>query len=95
MSFYIKNSSQRKNVDGTLSQVLPVTVGVLRRSVLKPPVLFIFIDDMLDLPVFSTRFCYADDTNLLATGSDVNRNLRGDLYALKLWASDDQLSFKI
>ena len=72
-----------------------MTVGIPRRSVLKPPVLFNFIDDMLDLPVFSTRFCFADDTNLLATGSDVNRNMREDFYALKLWASDDQLSFKI
>ena len=59
-----------------------------------PLFFLIFIDDILvyrNLQAFF--YCYAGDTKLLATGSDLNQNLQDNLDVLKLWASDNQLSF--
>ena len=90
---YLSDRRQRVNIDGFLSDELPVTSGVPQGSVLGPLLFLIYIDDMIRVPEYSQVYCFADDTKLLCCGDSVFGNVQKDLNALRLWSHCNGLSF--
>ena len=90
---YLSSRRQCVNLDGVLSESLPVTSGVPQGSVLGPLFFLIFLDDMIDVPEVSKVFCYADDTKLLCHGEFCLNSAQNDLCSLRLWAYCNYLSF--
>ena len=89
---YLSSRRQCVNLDGVLSESLPVTSGVPRWSALGPLFFLIFLD-MIDVPKVSKVFCYADDTKLLCHGEFRLNSAQNDLCSLRLWAYCNNLSF--
>ena len=89
---YLSHRRQSVNIDGFLSDELPVTSGVPQGSVLGP-LFLIYIDDMIPVPEYSQVYCFADDTKLLCCGDSVFGNVQKDLSAVRLWSHCNGLSF--
>ena len=90
---YLSDRRQRVNIDGFLSDKLPVASGVPQGSVLGPLLFLIYIDDMIRVPQYSQVYCFADDNKLLCCGDSVFGNVQKDLNALRLWSHCNGLSF--
>ena len=82
------NRKQVVVVDGVKSDRLDVKAGVPQGSRLGPLLFIIYMNDIADL-IESDILIFADDTSLLASGSDPNETaemLNRDMERISSWA---------
>ena len=85
---YLSDRSQCTNVKGTLSDPLPVSIGVPQGSILGPLFFLLFINDLpLFLPQNTTLTMFADDTSITQSSSTIHElNARLNLVASGVFA---------
>ena len=82
-------------VDGEKSDTLEVKAGVPQGSRLGPLLFIIYMNDIVD-DIESDILVFADDTSLMASGSDPSETtemLNRDLEKIASWASKWKVSF--
>ena len=88
ISSYLAGRQQVVVVDGVKSDVLDVKAGVPHDSRLGPLIFIIFMNDIID-DIESDILIFADDTSLIASGSDpaeTAQQLNRDLNKISSWA---------
>ncbi|WP_432422663.1 RNA-directed DNA polymerase [Streptococcus dysgalactiae] len=98
LSSYLSLRSQVVNIDGHISQPLPVTSGVVQGSVLGPLLFLLYINDVFTDIRHGTSFLFADDIKIVYPfkPSSVNAtllNITNDLRSLDLWCNAWSMSF--
>ena len=85
---YLSDRSQCTNFKGTLSDPLPVSIGVPQGSILGPIFFLLFINDLpLFLPEHTTLTMFADDTSITQSISTIHElNARLNLVASGVFA---------
>ena len=95
---YLTNRSQKTTFKGSMSDPLPMSVGVPQGSILGPLFFLIFIND---LPFYLSSVSnvsltmFADDTTILTTGSSVQlveRNLNQLAAEVSAWANINRMA---
>ena len=92
---YLYNRKQRVVLNGQSSSWLNVNAGVPQGSVLGPLLFLIYINDLPDNLISSSKL-FADDTSIFSTVLDINRSseaLNQDLLTIKDWATQWKMSF--
>ena len=86
---FLSDRSQCTNFKGTLSDPLPVSIGVPQGSILGPLFFLLFINDLpLFLPQNTTLTMFADDTLIAQSSSTIQElNARLNLVASGVFAS--------
>ena len=85
---YLANRKQCVVVDGVKSSMLEVKAGIPQGSRLGPLLFLIYINDIVN-NIESEIMIFADDTTLLASGSDPNETasqLNRELAKISAWA---------
>ena len=95
---YLTNRSQKTTFKRSMSDPLPMSLGVPQESILRPLFFLIFIND---LPFYLSSVCnvsltmFADDTTILTTGSSVQlvvRNLNQLATEVSTWANINRMA---
>ena len=80
---YLSGRQQFTVLNGVKSDLLPVSMGILRRSVLGPTLLVLFTNDLPSSVPTGSVYMYADDTTIFCVGetaalaiSQLNKSLR-------------------
>ena len=92
--FYLDNRQQFVTTNQNQSNLKPIRVGVRQGSSLGPMFFLIYINDLHN-SLESEQRLFADDTCLLAKGSNSEQfeiNLYAELYHLHTWCSVNKLS---
>ena len=95
---YLSNRTQCVLYDGVSSELLLVKCGVPQGSILGP---LLFLLNVNDLPNAATNLfsvLYADDTNMFASGKDMNNlvsNLNSTLLTVSDWLKANKLSINV
>ena len=92
---YLANRKQCVVVDGVKSSMLEVKAGIPQGSRLGPLLFLIYINDIVN-NIESEIMIFADDTTLLASGSDPNETasqLNRDLAKISAWAEQWKVMF--
>ena len=96
---YLSERKQYVFCNGTVSETLPVSVGVPHGSVLGPLLFLIYVNDMSNvLTEGASVIQYADDTTLYYSTSSVNemcRILSTNLTRIKIWLDSNYLSLNV
>ena len=95
ISSYLAGRKQVVMVDGIKSDTLEVKAGVPQGSRLGPLLFIIYMNDIVD-DIESDILIFADDTSLMASGSDpseTSEKLNRDLEKIASWASKWKVSF--
>jgi hypothetical protein len=95
ISTYLAGRKQVVVVDGVKSNVLNVEAGVPQGSRLGPLLFIIYMNDIV-VDIESDILIFADDTSLLATGSDPTETaeiLNRDLLKISEWATRWKVTF--
>ena len=101
---YLTERSQYVEIDGVISQTLPIITGVPQGSILGPTLFLIYINDINTASDFLKFICYADDTTLKATVSSAKAScgssdikvisdfINGELKRVTDWLDVNKLS---
>ena len=92
---YLSHRKQCVVVDGVKSSLLDVNAGVPQGSRLGPLLFIIYINDIIH-DIESEIMIFADDTTLLASGSDpaeTSAQLNRDLAKISAWAERWKVTF--
>ena len=92
---YLHNRKQRVVLNGQSSSWLNVNAGVPQGSVLGPLLFLIYINDLPENLISSSKL-FADDTSIFSTAFDIKRSgevLNQDLLTIKNWATQWKMSF--
>ena len=93
---YLSGRSQKTQFRGTLSEALPVSVGVPQGSILGPLFFIIHINDLpLELHSDVTSTMFADDTTILVRGPSVtslSTQLNEVARTVSTWADNNRMS---
>jgi Reverse transcriptase (RNA-dependent DNA polymerase) len=94
---YLADRVQCVSVDGVVSEVLPVTAGVVQGSILGPLLFSLFIDDICSQIKACQFHMYADDVQVYTNcrSGDIARcinNLNADLNRIHLWSITNGIS---
>ena len=93
---YLSGRSQKTQFRGTLSEALPVSVGVPQGSILGPLFFIIHINDLpLELHLEVTSTMFADDTTILVRGPSVtslSTQLNEVARTVSTWADNNRMS---
>ena len=95
ISHYLSHRSQRVIVGQSLSEVRNVNAGVPQGSVLGPLLFLIYVNDIADSLVSTTRL-FADDSSLAVSSSDtsvIESTLNNDLKKISSWAKQWLVKF--
>ena len=95
ISSYLAGRKQVVMVDGIKSDTLEVKAGVPQGSRLGPLLFIIYMNDIVD-DIESDILIFADDTSLMASGSDpseTSEKLNRDLEKIASWASKWKVTF--
>ena len=95
---YLQGRQQYVSIAGHNSALKNITIGVPQGSILGPIMFLLYIND---LPLISKLFSsvlYADDTTLLARGTNYNtlvREVNGELPKLHRWLNANRLTLNL
>ena len=91
--FTLMNRSQQVIVDGYMSITAPIISGVPQGTVLGPILFLIFINDIASCVSHSTLRCFADDTRICRSISDLNSvlELQSDLEEVTKWSARNNM----
>ena len=93
---YLSGRSQSVNIEGNISKVLPLNVGVPQGSIFGPLLFIIYTSDLPScIPQNCNLFMYADDSTLTCSSSNVNeieRNLNTSLDRIHNWCVRNKLA---
>ena len=92
---YLSNRSQFTSVDGASSDVEHVDSGVPQGSILGPLLFICYINDLPNFAGDLDTFLYADDTALLAKGTDetiIQNTLQNNFNNILNWLAVNKLS---
>ena len=95
ISTYLSGGKQIVVVDGVISDILSVEAGVPQGSRLGPLLFIIYVNDIID-DLESDILIFADDTTLLASGSDPAETaaiLNRDIEKITSWATKWKVIF--
>jgi len=95
---YLSNRLQCVSINGSDSSYLPLTCGVPQGSILGPLLFLIYINDINVCIKNSLVHNFADDTNILFSGSnykEVAKNINEDLNLLCHWLRASKLSLNV
>ena len=86
---FLTNRSQQVIVDGHMSITAPIISGVPQGTVLGSILFLIFINDIASCVSHSTLRCFADDTRICRSISDLNNvhELQSDLEEVTKWSA--------
>jgi len=94
---YLSNRTQKVDVNGSLSEVKGIDIGVLQGSTLGPILFLCFINDLpLSTNLFSLLF--ADDTACLAAHDDLSQLctfVNTELQKLAIWFKSNKLAVNV
>ncbi|MBM6549250.1 RNA-directed DNA polymerase [Streptococcus dysgalactiae] len=98
LSSYLSKRSQRTDVNGHLSQPIPITSGVIQGSVLGPLLFLLYINDVFTTINHGTPFLFADDIKIVYSfkPSSIDAALAtiaDDLNSLDLWCNSWSMRF--
>jgi Reverse transcriptase (RNA-dependent DNA polymerase) len=93
---YLADRLQSVCVGEQVSDFAPITRGVVQGSILGPILFSLFINDLLDVVIFSEAHLYADDVQIYANGhpSEITRvieKLNADASSIGHWAQQNGL----
>lgn len=93
---FLKDRSQRVQIQGSFSEWKPVTSGIPQGSVLGPVLFILFINDLPDV-IKSLCSLFADDTKVFGPANTEEERviLQNDLNRLMQWSEEWQLKFNI
>lgn len=95
---YLTNRKQYVSLNDTSSDMCQVACGVPQGSILGPLLFILYINDLTNASTFLKYVLFADDTNLFASGTDINAlcvKINTELDRLKNWFSVNKLSLNL
>ena len=94
LTSYLSNRSQSVSFNGTLSDALPISVGVPRGSILGPLFYLLFINDLPLASENSKMYMYADDTTAQVVGPNIREletKLNDDVTSILSWCENNNM----
>ena len=95
---YIENRQQYVQIDEYKSACSNITCGVPQGSILGPKLFILYINDICKVSSILNYVVFADDTNILCAGENINQLLdvvSAELYKLKQWFALNKLSLNL
>ena len=95
---YLSDRNQYVTYNGTESSKRAIKCGVPQGSILGPLLFLIYINDLSKVCNYMMPLLFADDTNLFASGLDVNKvqqEVEIELNQISEWLKIDKLSLNI
>ena len=92
---YLTDRNQYVYINGTSSELLPISCGVPQGSILGPLLFLIYINDLPLASKSNATILFADDTNAIYTSQtydDLNRIVCSDLTVLSDWFKCNKLA---
>ena len=92
---YLQGRHQYTNVNGAISEKLPVTYGIPQGSVLGPTLFTLFTNDLPSSVKSGSVYMYADDTTVFSIGADTDSaiwQLNEALKELYSWCLKNRLT---
>ena len=94
----IKNRLQYIKYNNVHSKQLEVKCGVPQGSILGPLLFILYVNDICNVSSFLKCVLFADDTNLFASGNDLNilyKRINVELEKLNNWFKVNKLSLNV
>ena len=98
LSSYISNRKQFVSYNDTVSDMLKITCGVPQGSILGPLLFILYINDLCNVSKFLKCALFADDTNLFASGNNINtlcEQINDELSKINKWFNINKLSLNL
>uniref|UniRef100_A0A3B3C2G3 Reverse transcriptase domain-containing protein n=1 Tax=Oryzias melastigma TaxID=30732 RepID=A0A3B3C2G3_ORYME len=95
---YIENRQQYVHINGVDSELQIVTCGVPQGSVLSPLLFIIYINDICLVSKVLHLILFADDTNIIHCGNDLEtlvKEVENELELLKSWFDSNKLTLNL
>ena len=95
---YLYNRRQCVMIGSTLSEYLPITIGIPQGSIIGPLLFLIFINDLPDVLSHSRAHLYADDTSVVASDKCIQNlalKLNTDMSNLYRWLCANRLILNV
>ena len=95
LSSFLQDRSQYVHFDGAVSSILDINIGVPQGSILAPTLFQIYINDLLNLPLSSNSYAYADDTVFVASHSVPSTLVQicnRDLVSINKWCKNNHMT---
>lgn len=95
---YLHNRKQLVRIGKKVSSIKTINIGIPQGSILGPLLFLIYINDMPLASKFFKSVLYADDTTLIANGSNLNAlipQINQNLTSMKHWITANRLSLNV
>ena len=92
---YLSNRQQYVCINGTNSDMLPITCGVPQGSILGPLLFLIYVNDLASVSKHAATILFADDTNLIYTSKSYENftiMIEKDLKKISNWFKLNKLA---
>ena len=95
---YLQNRMQLVNYNGCESELRKIRCGVPQGSILGPLLFLVYINDLTAVSDYFMPILFADDTNLICTGSNLNDTvdqINREIDKIYAWVKANRLSLNI